>query len=300
MTQILSGRKVTKAIYTNIKKEIEELRLTPKLIILIVGNDPAAEFYVQNLEKRGTKIGISIITKKFETNISEEDLLNEIEVLNQDNSVHGIMIQKPLPNHFDESKIVLAIDPGKDMDAFHPINIGNMVLDQDSFIPSTPAAVLEIIKFYNIETSGKNVVVLGRSNIVGKPLANLLLRKDETGNATVTVCHSRTNNLAEVAKRADILVAAIGKANFVQPEMIKQNAIVIDVGVNQITDPEKGHKYVGDVDYEKCFEKCSLITPVPGGVGTVTTAMLLNNVLKSAKKSNDKIILLTRKDLKSK
>jgi methylenetetrahydrofolate dehydrogenase (NADP+) / methenyltetrahydrofolate cyclohydrolase len=284
MTQILSGKAVTKAIYANLKIEIEELQLNPKLVIIIIGSDPASEFYVTNLEKRGKKIGITVETRKFDTDVSEKQILTEITDLNSQDFVHGIMIQKPLPPHIDESKIVLTIDPNKDMDAFHPINIGNMVLDQDSFIPSTPAAVLEMLRFYKIETSGKRIVILGRSNIVGKPLANLLLRKDETGNATVTICHSSTKNLSELTNQADILIAAIGKANFVQPEMIKQDVIVIDVGVNQVVDPVKGYKYVGDVDYEKCSEKCSMITPVPGGVGTVTTAMLLNNVLKSNKK----------------
>ncbi|MDO9576468.1 MAG: tetrahydrofolate dehydrogenase/cyclohydrolase catalytic domain-containing protein [Candidatus Cloacimonadales bacterium] len=284
MAQILSGKVVAKAIFANIKKEIEEHQLKPKLVIIIIGHDPAAEFYVQNLEKKGSKIGISVQTRKFTADISEADILKEISLLNDDKSIHGIMIQKPLPSHVAESKIVLAIDPAKDMDGFHPVNIGNMILDQAGFIPSTPAAVLEMLRFYNIETAGRKVVILGRSNIVGKPLANLLLRKDQTGNATVTVCHSRTKNLAEITNQADILIAAIGRANYVQPEMIKQNVVVIDVGVNQIVDLEKGQKYVGDVDFEKCSEKCSMITPVPGGVGTVTTAVLLNNVLKSTKK----------------
>lgn len=284
MAQILSGKAVTKAIYANIKQEIEEFQLKPKLVIIIIEHDPAAEFYVQNLEKKGSKVGIFVETRKFETEVTEADILKEISILNNDKSIHGIIVQKPLPSHINEAKIILAIDPAKDMDGFHPINIGNMVLDKAGFIPSTPAAVLEMLRFYHIETSGKKVVILGRSNIVGKPLANLLLRKDETGNATVIVCHSKTKNLTEITNQADILIAAIGRANYVQPEMIKQNAIVIDVGVNPVNDLERGQKFVGDVDFEKCSEKCSMIAPVPGGVGTVTTAMLLNNVLESTKK----------------
>ncbi len=198
------------------------------------------------------------------------------------------MIQKPLPSHIDESEITLIIDPQKDMDAFHPSNIGNMVLDHQSYIPSTPAAVLELIKYYQIKTSGKHVVVLGRSNIVGKPMANLLLRKNETGNATVTICHSRTMDLPSITRQADILIAAIGQPLFVTENMLKDGVIILDVGVNQVEDADKGMRYVGDVDYDGCFEKADMITPVPGGVGTVTTAMLLHNVLLSVKKSAPK------------
>jgi methylenetetrahydrofolate dehydrogenase (NADP+)/methenyltetrahydrofolate cyclohydrolase len=194
------------------------------------------------------------------------------------------MLQKPLPKHIDEVEIVMKIAPDKDVDGFHPLNMGKLVLNQDSLLPSTPAAVLKILDFYNIKTEGKNVVILGRSAIVGKPLANLLLRKDSPGNATVTVCHSRTQHLANITSQADILVAAIGKANFVKKEMIKQEAIIIDVGVNQIEDAETGYKYLGDVDYNDCFEKAAKITPVPGGVGSVTTSMLLSNVVKAALK----------------
>lgn len=283
MTVILKGRPVAKKIYTQIKEELATISVLPKLVIIIIGNDPAAEFYVHNLEKKGAKIGIDVQTKKIETSITESELLKEIKHLNDSKEIHGIMIQKPLPSNFDESRIINAIDPEKDMDAFHPVNIGNMILDQESFIPSTPAAVLEMLKFYNIGTSGKNIVILGRSNIVGKPLANLLLRKNGTGNATVTVCHSRTKYLTEQTTKADILIAAIGKANFVTSDLIKENCIVFDVGVNKVDDTEKGSRYVGDVDYDDCFDKAEMITPVPGGVGTVTTAMLLFNVLKSVK-----------------
>ncbi|MCK4312192.1 MAG: bifunctional 5,10-methylenetetrahydrofolate dehydrogenase/5,10-methenyltetrahydrofolate cyclohydrolase [Candidatus Cloacimonetes bacterium] len=280
----LTGKPVVKEIYSQIRSEIEENNLTPKLVIIIIGEDPASKYYVQNLEKKGSKVGIAVETKSYQDSITQNDILKEIENLNNDPAVHGIMIQKPFPSHLNESEIVMKISPDKDMDGFHPLNMGNLVLDREGFLPSTPAAVLEMLRFYNIETSGKNIVIIGRSNIVGKPLANLLLRKSKTGNATVTVCHSKTRNISQICQKADILIAAIGRAFFVKPEMIKKNAIVIDVGVNQIRDSEKGYIYVGDVDYEACFDKVFSITPVPGGVGTVTTAMLLKNVLVAARK----------------
>ncbi len=283
MTQKLTAKPIIKQIYSNLIFEIEKFHLSPKLVIIIIGDDPASLYYIQNLEKKGNKVGIAVETKKLPASISMKILLNEIERLNKDGTVHGIMIQKPLPSHINESEIIMKLDPKKDMDAFHPLNIGNLVLNKEGFVPCTPAAVLEILSFYNIATEGKNIVIIGRSNIVGKPLANLLLRKSKTGNATVTICHSKTSNLKNVTRKADILIAAIGKALFVHSDMIKYNAIIIDVGVNQVEDAEKGYKYVGDVDYENCFEKASAITPVPGGVGSVTTAMLLKNVLIACK-----------------
>ena len=282
MPVVLKGKPVTKEIYSNIKKEIDRSTLSPKLVIMIIGNDPAARYYVQNLEKRGRKVGINVQTIEFPEDVVQDQIIGEIKRCNEDNNIHGIMIQKPLPKHIDESEITLTIDPQKDMDAFHPNNMGNMVLDQRSFIPSTPAAVLEMIKYYQIETAGKHVIVLGRSNIVGKPMANLLLRKNETGNATVTICHSKTRNLVSITQQADILIAAIGQPLFVKKDMIHDGVIILDVGVNQVEDAEKGLHYVGDVDYDNCYEKAAMITPVPGGVGTVTTAMLLKNVLLSA------------------
>jgi len=251
----------------------------------LIGEDPAAKYYVENLQKKGQKKGIKVSTKLFDPTISQEQLLNEIAILNTDPDIHGIMLQKPLPKHLDESEIVMTINPEKDVDGFHPLNMGNLVLDRDGFVPCTPNAVLQILDYYEIETSGKHIVIIGRSDIVGKPLANLLLRKNKTGNATVTVCHSRTKDLSKHTKEADIVIAAIGKAEFVKADMLKESAIVIDVGVNQIEDPEKGYKYVGDVEFEASFEKVKAITPVPGGVGSVTTAMLLSNVLKAYKKN---------------
>ena len=278
----LTAKPVIKEIYSKIADEISTLEIKPKLVVIILGEDPAAMYYVGNLEKRGNKIGISVTTEKLALETTQEELKKLIFSLNRDDSVSGIMIQKPLPAHIDEDEIVMSINPDKDVDGFHPVNMGNLVLDRPGFLPSTPASVLEILRFYDIETSGKNVVILGRSNIVGKPLANLMLRKNETGNATVTICHSRTAQLAKVTEQADILVAAIGRARFVSADMIKDGAIVIDVGINQIEEDGK-IKYVGDVDFDGCVTKASNMNPVPGGVGSVTTALLLKNVLKAYK-----------------
>ena len=283
MTKKLIAKPLIKQIYADLKTEIIDNGFAPKLVIILIGEDPAAEYYVQNLVKKGKKVGIEVTTKLFNVDITQTQLLTEIEKLNSDANVHGVMLQKPLPKHLDESEIVMKINPQKDVDGFHPLNVGNLVLDREGLIPSTPNAVLEILKYYEIETSGKNIVVIGRSDIVGKPMANLLLRKNETGNATVTVCHSRTQNLSAIIKQAEIVIAAIGNPLFVKADMLKDGAIVIDVGVNQIEDAKKGYRYVGDVEYEASFDKVSAITPVPGGVGSVTTAMLLKNVLKAYK-----------------
>jgi len=282
----LSGKKIAKNIYANIKEAIELNKITPKLVVLLIGNDPAAEYYVQNLEKKGSKIGIEVETRILDKLIDQDSLLKNIDALNNDSQVNAIMLQKPLPSHLNESEIVMKIDPNKDVDAFHPLNMGNLVLDKKGFIPATPAAVLELLSFYEINTNGKHIVIVGRSDIVGKPLANLLLRKSDTGNATVTVCHSKTKDLVFHTKQADILIAAIGKPLFIKADMISENTIIIDVGINQIEDANKGYRYVGDVDYEACFEKVSAITPVPGGIGTITTVMLLNNVLLTYKMQN--------------
>ena len=284
MNKKLIAKPIIKGIYAQLKTELKKSIYLPNLAIILIGDDPAALFYAKNLEKKGAKIRMNVTTYKFADNIQQKDLLDEIELLNEDDTVNGIIVQKPLPEHLDESEIILKIDPNKDVDAFHPFNIGNLVLDGEGFIPSTAAAVLEILKFYDIEVNGKNVVILGRSHIVGIPLANLLLRKSKIGNATVTVCHSYTNNLPEITKKADILIAAIGKPLFVKSNMIKENAIIIDVGINLIQDAKNKSKYVGDVDFDDCLEKALLITPVPGGVGSVTTAMLLKNVVYALKR----------------
>jgi methylenetetrahydrofolate dehydrogenase (NADP+)/methenyltetrahydrofolate cyclohydrolase len=278
----LLAKPLIKEIYANLKEEIETFASSPKLVILQIGDNPASEFYVQNLLKKSQKVGIDAELKKFDTDITQDQFLSEIKKLNEDENVHGIMLQKPFPKGFDDDVITEFINPDKDVDGFHPTNLGKLMLGKDSFVPCTPQAVLEMLRFYKIKTEGKHIVVLGRSNIVGKPLANLLLRKDETGNATVTVCHSRTKDLKNITMQADILIAAIGRARFVKNDMIKQNAVVIDVGVNLITEDGKD-KYVGDVDFDGCYEKALLITPVPKGVGSVTTSLLLKNVIKAYK-----------------
>ncbi len=285
MGKRLTGKPVSKAIYRAVKEDISSLGVEAKLVVLFIGDDPSARFYVRNLENRGAKVGIVVETRHFSGDITHQSLLSIISELNTDSTVHGIMLQKPLPSQIDEDEIVLSIAPGKDMDGFHPLNMGRLVLDQEGFLPSTPAAVIEMMRHYEIAVAGKHVVVLGRSAVVGKPLANLLLRKSNVGNATVTVCHSHTENLAAITRTADILVAAIGKARFVTPDMIREGAVVIDVGVNEINDGDRGTIYVGDVDFVGCEEKASAITPVPGGVGTVTTALLLRNVCLALKKS---------------
>lgn len=284
MGERLTGKPVAKAVYDTIKAGLAQYEATAKLVIVFIGDDPSAQFYVRNLEKRGAKVGIEVETRHCEPSISHHQLLKMIQTLNNDSTVHGIMLQKPLPSQINEEEIVLTISPDKDMDGFHPLNMGRLVLDQDAFLPSTPAAVIEMLRHYQIEVAGKHVVVLGRSAVVGKPLANLLLRKADVGNATVTVCHSRTRDLSDVTRSADILVAAIGQPRFVTAAMIKPEAVVIDVGVNQVEDEGKTI-YVGDVDYAGCETLASRITPVPGGVGTVTTALLLHNVYRAFKKS---------------
>jgi methylenetetrahydrofolate dehydrogenase (NADP+)/methenyltetrahydrofolate cyclohydrolase len=283
---LLKAKPVTKDRYESLSKDIQDLGVTPNLTVVLIGNDPAAEYYVQNIIKFGTKTGVEVNLSRHDLSITEDEFLNIIADLNQDRKVHGIMLQKPLPKHIDELRIVRAISPTKDVDGFNPYNLGNLFMEESDFVPCTPAAVLEILDYYNIQTAGKHIVIIGRSNIVGKPLANLFLRKDTTGNATVTVCHSRTVNLHEITSQADILVAAIGIPEFVKAEMIKQDAVVIDVGINEISNNDGTKTYVGDVAFRECSEKCSAITPVPGGVGSLTTYKLLRNAFIAARINN--------------
>ncbi len=280
MPKLLKGKPVANKILKEIKQTIIEKNINPKLVVIIIGNEPASEYYVQSIIKRGHKVGIQVEKISFEETISNSVFLKKIAMLNDDLSVSGIMIQKPLPLQINIDELTTLINPLKDVDAFNPINVGKMVLGKDGFIPCTAQAVLELLKFYEINTNGKHVVILGRSDVIGKPLANLLLRKDETGNATITICHSRTNNLPLFTKQADILVAAIGIPKFVKKSHIKDDCILVDVGVNQVLDENGKAKYVGDIDFEDCFEVASRITPVPGGIGTITTAVLLKNVIK--------------------
>ena len=281
MAEIIDGKLVTSEVRKQTATEIAQFKekhgITPGLAVILVGNDPASAVYVRNKHKGCLEVGINSYEIKMPEETTEAELLSEIEKLNADANVHGILVQLPLPKHISEDKILNSISPKKDVDAFHPENVGKIMLGKYSFLPCTPAGVMELLSFYNIDITGKECVVLGRSNIVGKPMSQLLLAK----NGTVTVCHSRTQNLAEVTKRADILVVAIGKAKFVGKDMVKEGAVVIDVGINRMDDG----KLCGDVDFEEVSKVASMITPVPGGVGPMTITMLLKNTLTAAKLS---------------
>ncbi len=284
---LIDGRKISADIRSEIKTETSEWvgegHRPPYLAVLLVGDNPASASYVRGKAKACRDCGINSDTIVLDSSTSEKDLLDKIEQLNTDPDVDGILVQLPLPNQVDEQKVISAIDPSKDVDGFHPISIGNVVLGQPGFAPATPAGIMELLKRSGVETSGKRAVVIGRSNIVGKPVLNLLLQKGT--DATVTICHSRTKNLNQIVKDADIVIAAIGRAGFVTQEMIKDGAVVIDVGINRVEDSsrERGYRLVGDVDFENVSKVASQITPVPGGVGPMTIAMLLKNTLAAAK-----------------
>lgn len=276
--QIIDGKAVSASVRERIKNEIEILKNSGKetgLAVIIVGNDSASKVYVNNKKKGCAEVGINSYEYALPEETTTEELLELINKLNGDSRVDGILCQLPLPKHIDEKTVINSIAPEKDVDAFHPVNTGHIMIGDYSFLPCTPAGIIEMLKFYNIEISGKECVVIGRSNIVGKPMAMLLLHN----SGTVTVCHSKTVNLAEVTRRADILVAAVGKANFVTADMVKDGAVVIDVGMNRNAEG----KLCGDVDFEGVKDKCSFITPVPGGVGPMTITMLLNNTLTASK-----------------
>ena len=280
MEKKLLAKPLIKVIYAELKEKIAALDAEPQLTVLLLGQDPAAEFYVANIEKRGIKIGIRTDVRRLSATIKEEELVTTIRELNNESEVNAIMVQKPLPDHIDDNLIAEIIKPEKDVDGFNPVNLGKMLLETECLLPSTPAAVMEMIKYYGIELSGKHTVLCGRSHIVGKPLMNLLINKQKPGNATVTVCHSRTSNLSDYTRQADILITALGKARFIKEDMIREGVIILDVGTNEIVEGEK-KTYVGDVDFDSCYHKAAAITPVPGGVGSVTTAMLLMNVWKA-------------------
>ncbi len=276
---IIDGKAVSADVKARIKAETQELRgegIIPGLAVIIVGEDPASKIYVASKEKACVDIGFYSEKYALPESVTQDELLNLIKKLNNDDRINGILCQLPLPPHLDEKAVINAIDPQKDVDAFHPQNVGKIMIGEYDFLPCTPAGVMELLSAYNIEITGKKCVVIGRSNIVGKPMAMLLLHK----NGTVTICHSKTVNLPEICRSADILVAAVGKAKFVTADMVKDGAVVIDVGMNR---PEGG-KLCGDVDFENVAEKCSYITPVPGGVGPMTIAMLMQNTLTAAKR----------------
>ncbi len=285
--KIIDGRALSKQIIEEVKQNAIEAGVKPGLAMILSGNNPASEVYVRNKGKVCGEIGFYSVTEKFPETTPEETLLEKISEFNNDEKIHGVLVQLPLPGHINESRIIEAVNYKKDVDGFHPVNAGRLLIGEKSFVPCTPAGIMEMIKRYNIETDGKNVVVIGRSNIVGKPIAALLMQKNKQANATVTVCHSATRDMPDFTKRADILIAAIGKAGFVRGDMIKDGCVVIDVGINRIEDKTKksGTRLTGDVNFDECYPKASLITPVPGGVGLMTIAMLMKNTLDSALKA---------------
>ena len=283
MAVIIDGKKVAAEIRHELKEKVEWLRSlnvrVPGLVTILVGDNPASLSYVTSKGKACNEIGMLSKIEKLSADTSEEELLKLIDSYNSNNDYDGILVQLPLPKHINEDKVIERIAPSKDVDGFHPISVGKLVIGKDTFFPCTPYGVVELLKRYKIETSGKHVVVVGRSNIVGKPVANLLLQKKEGANAVVTICHSAAKDLTQFTKQADILIAAIGKPYFIKADMVKEGVAVIDVGINRVEDSTlpKGYKLVGDVDYENVSKKASFITPVPGGVGPMTIAMLLQN-----------------------
>lgn len=278
MAEIIDGKLVSSYIRDGIREDVKKLRdesgIVPGLAVILVGEDPASQVYVRNKHKACLDVGINSVQIFLPENTTEDELLSRIKELNSDDSIHGILVQLPLPSHINEDKVILSISPEKDVDAFHPINVGRIMTGNYSYLPCTPAGVMTLLDYYKIDISGKNCVVIGRSNIVGKPMALLLLER----NGTPTICHSRTVDLKEITREADILVVAIGKANFIKGDDIKDGAVVVDVGINRLPDG----KLAGDVDFESAKNKCSFITPVPGGVGPMTITTLLRNTVTAA------------------
>ena len=281
--QIIDGKKVSAEVKANVKKLTDELKethgITPGLAVVIVGDDPASRVYVNNKKKACEAVGFISEEYALPAETTQEELLSLVDTLNNKESINGILVQLPLPKHLDDKAVIEAISPLKDVDAFHAVNVGKIMLGEYDFLPCTPAGVMEMLHSYEIPVEGRECVVIGRSNIVGKPMSMLLLHE----NGTVTICHSRTKNLAEVCKRADILVAAVGIPRFVKADMVKDGAVVIDVGM----DRDENGKLCGDVDFENVKDKCSYITPVPGGVGPMTIATLMKNTLKACKLQNN-------------
>ena len=277
MAKIIDGKAVAADVKQELKQKVQDFENTygpkPCLAVIIVGDDPASQVYVRNKQKACEDVGFKSLIFRHPADESEENLLTEIMCLNTDPTVHGILVQLPLPKHLDEEKVILTISPDKDVDAFHPVNVGKIMIGNYDFLPCTPAGVMELLKRYGVDVAGKECVVVGRSNIVGKPLSMLLLQ----ANGTVTTCHSKTRDLKEVCKCADILAVAIGKPKFITADMVKEGAVVIDVGINRVDG-----KLCGDVDFENVAEKASYITPVPGGCGPMTIAMLMQNTLTAA------------------
>jgi len=291
MAKLIDGRAIAEKVYVDLRREIAELKakdVTPGLAVVLVGDDPASRAYVRSKDKMCRELGLHSLKLELPASTTQTELLNRVEELNADSNIHGILVQSPPPAHIDEAAIVRALDPRKDVDGFHPENVAKLVLDDPSgFAPCTPLGVQRLLIESKININGAHVVVLGRSMIVGKPLSLLLMQKNEKANATVTVVHSRSRDLAEITRSADIIIAAIGRAGFVKADHVREGAVVIDVGINRVEDAasERGYRLVGDVAFDEVSEKASAITPVPGGVGPMTIAMLMSNTVKAARQS---------------
>lgn len=287
--QLLDGKKlaieIKKEIAEDVKKIIATGKRAPHLAAILVGNDGASQTYVNSKVKSCEEVGYKSTLIRFEDSVSEDKLLQQIHLLNEDDNIDGFIVQLPLPKHIKEEKIILSIAPQKDVDGFHPMNVGRMTLNMPSYVSATPKGILEMLNRYNIETEGKHCVVIGRSNIVGLPMSLLMQRRSQPGNCTVTICHSKTNDLSKYTLEADIVIAALGKPKFLTADMVKEGAVVIDVGITRVEDAtaKNGYRLLGDVDFENVSKKCSYISPVPGGVGLMTVVSLLQNTLSAAK-----------------
>jgi methylenetetrahydrofolate dehydrogenase (NADP+)/methenyltetrahydrofolate cyclohydrolase len=290
MYQLIDGNKIAAQIKEEIAMEVKEIEQQggkiPHLAVILVGTDGASETYVAHKQKACTLVGIHFTLIRFKNTVSEDELLNKINKINKDDDIDGLIVQLPLPGHIDEQKLIESINPRKDVDGFHPVNVGRMVIGLPAYVSATPSGIMELIKYYNINTEGKSCVIIGRSNIVGKPMSILLMQKKSPGNATVTVCHSRTKNIKELTSKADIVIVAMGQAGFLTSDMVREGAVVIDVGTTRVkSDKTKsGWKLLGDVKFDEVAPKCSYITPVPGGVGPMTIVSLLRNTLLAARK----------------
>ena len=290
-TRLILGKDVSEEIYAELRQRIEALKakgITPGLAVVLVGEDPASQVYVRKKGEMCESLGMHSVTVRMPAETTQEQLMAKVAELNADPSIHGFLVQLPLPKHLDEEQVINAISPSKDVDCFHPENVGRMFIGEPTFLPATPAGVQQMLIRSGVETKGKHVVVVGRSNIVGKPMAAMMVQKGAGADSTVTVVHSRTQNLPEITRQADILIVAIGKPRFVTADMVKEGAVVIDVGTNRIDDPTRssGSRLVGDVDFDAVKDKTSAITPVPGGVGPMTICMLMANAVKAAEKAS--------------
>jgi len=284
MARLLDGKRVSKEIQAELKEQVAEMDVTPHLAAVQVGDNPASSTYIRSKRRAAKRIGMESSYHHLGDETTQKEMDSLVNRLNEDPLVHGILVQLPLPRHLDEEALILSINPQKDVDGFHPVSVGRLSLGLPGFVSCTPAGVVELLAREEVEIEGSHVVIVGRSNIVGRPLANLLSQKAERANATVTLCHSRTRDLSSLTRQADILIAAIGRPNFITAEMVSEGQVVIDVGINYVPDEtaKKGRRLVGDVDYGPVSEKVEAITPVPGGIGPMTIAMLMSNVVRAA------------------